>query len=81
MRFRSGLAKLPIDNLHLDKPESVLIKFFVDGRLVLKAEKDDVVFEKSGESYKIANCRIRSINWDGVEHEGNCNWKISDVQN
>ena len=79
--FRGGKATIPIEDLHLNKPEDLIIKFYADDTYIYKAEKKDVEFSRDGEAFTLANCRIRSVNWDGLNHEGNCSWAIGNAAN
>jgi hypothetical protein len=78
LNFENGQAEIILEKV----PERgrLKIEFFEGEELQFIAERPELTLNALEDRFNLANCRIQPVNWNGQNHNGNCNWKITEIQ-
>lgn len=76
-----GIASLSVSALAADRTDTLVVDIYEGQKLRFRAHRANTTVEKDqANSWKIEDCSISKLPWDGETNETTCGWSVQDNQ-
>lgn len=81
LEAESGLATITAPNLLTAKSDTLVVEIYEAEKLRFIARRIATTVEKGkANSWKLEDCLVTKVPWDGEKNEGSCGWTVQDVK-